>query len=158
MGSRSRNTRPVDAAAKRRAAALQFIEISSARDGLRIDDTELIEQGLNGVTHFANRQLAHRWQQRFAPQVFLARQCRPQIRSDTIKVTGNLFFHHRALFLNDQYRGAALGKMIQAHFVHWPDQSGLVQTNAQLPALCFIQSKISERLTHIEISLACGNN
>ncbi len=104
------------------------------------------------------RQLAEVWQQRTALLIELADHDRTTIHRPVIKLAGQLVFDDAAFFLDHQNLVQTLGKVMHRHGFKWPTHADLEHTNADLVAQLLINTQLFQRLTHVQVGLAGGDD
>ena len=142
---------------------LGFEEGQAATDLLR--GVKAADPSGDGAGDDRRRQFRRRRQQPravrggpFAGLVELADDARPDILAPVVELFLELVFDDLALLLDHQDFFQALGKMAHAVGLQRPGHADLVQAQADLAGLAFVDAQIVERLAHIEISLAAGDD
>ena len=103
-------------------------------------------------------QFAGRGQDPVAVLVELADDARPDILAPIVELLFELVFDDRPLFLDDEDLVEPLGEMADALAFERPRHPDLVKAEADLGGVRVVDAQIIERLAHVEIGFAGGDD
>jgi hypothetical protein len=88
----------------------------------------------------------------------LAHHHRALAHGPVVELPGELVFDDAAFFLDHQNLVQAIGKFMHRHRFQWPAHADFEHAKAHLGAQRVIQTKVVQRLAHIQVGLAGGDN
>ena len=112
----------------------------------------------DGLGHGARRQLTDGRDQRPTLFIMLANHPRPDRFGQVVELVFELDLDVGPFLLDHQNLLQALGKSPGTLAVERPAQAHLINTEADLRRHPFVDAEIAERLTHVEIGLAGGDD
>ena len=127
--------------------------LDDARRGMKAGDALGDHPGDLGRGQFAVRR-----QDPVAVLVELADDARAHILAPIVELLLELVFDDRALFFDDQDFFEALGEMADALAFERPRHRHLVKADADLGGMGLVDAQIVERLAHVEIGFAGGDD
>jgi hypothetical protein len=83
---------------------------------------------------------------------------RALVQRPVVELPGELVFENAALFLDHQNLVQALGELMHRHRLQRPAHADLEYAQAHLGAQRFVQTEIIQRLAHVEVGLAGGDD
>ncbi len=111
------------------------------------------------------RELGVRWQQPvavrpypFAFLVELADHARPHVVAPVVELLLQLVLDDLALFFHHQDLGEPLGEVTHAFGLERPGHRDLEKPDADLGGLALVDAQVFQRLAHVEVALAAGDD